>query len=687
MFQKRSCFVRYVTWIALILKTFAKVPTRGLNVVFGSETEGQQNQPCLLLQVECEEEIANHVYRDSIPSSWKCQAEGQDVVNAGASPSRQHVLLEIEGIDLVFASNTDIQSGVTTLLAIGGIVEDHKLKIFPENRLIFGTYNSRSNVFRKSRVKRQQINAYSGYAQSTGTKTVLAVRVKTKDAEPTARMPEISDNIFGTSGDIVNLRSQIAGCSHGKMRIEMARNSGTGCNNDPAYTYFRVFGDGNIGDCSYFEERDNSTDYCRLFGAEPDAVGSTADSACCICGGGTEQKFSSSEILNGVIEIALDLTVAEDDCFALEEEAINVLESKFDGIELYTMFDHVMLCLPPGTQRYGSTSWRAYAYINHYLQVYHDDWCNYPKTQVHEMSHNLGLAHAWISVDRGFEETVMGSGFRVDEGPIRARVCFNPSKSYQLGWYDDKNVEIYPASENWRGNIVGVGNYDPSRNNAVVVIKIAGLPGSEDYYIGFNHAIGYHIGTSFGVNKVKIVRQGTGFAQSWMEALLGAGESHVISDYLGGDDHLMIRVVEIDESDSAFLEIFTYRVDDICDDFDDFLLKANDMDVSCGYFAENAQVGCSIDGVQVGDCSGIPCMARDACCHCGGGSRVIHFPTSLPTTAPTPTTPTALVPQEKSRSKGHWFVVVMFCMIVICLLALLVKFAASVDLRRRIEPY
>eukprot|EP00980_Cylindrotheca_fusiformis_P008450 scaffold1786_cov138-Cylindrotheca_fusiformis.AAC.8 len=692
MIPFRSRFLRNIAWVAFALSILVETSANAVpnpdslkNAAGWEGTGRQQTNPCLLLQVEWEvqnEEDENPIPEHSHFASWKCQMRGKDAT-ADGRPDRHHVLLDIEGLDMVLAANNSIQSGITTLFAEGAILEDRKLRISPENSLSFGTYKSLSpqdNVFRTGRLGGQY--TYAHYSPTIGSKTVLAVRVKTRDGEPTAGMAEISDSIFGTSGDIVNLKSQMEGCSYGKLKIEMANGNGVGCTNDPAYTYFRVFGDGNIADCSYFEERDNSTDYCRMFGDEPDATGRSPNIACCICGGGMKQAFNTNEIVNGVIEIQLDLTIAENDCFSIEQEAVNVLEAKFDGIELFTMFDHVMLCLPPGTKRYGVTTWRAYAYIHHYLQIYHDDWCTYPKTQVHEMSHNLGLAHSWISQEIGFEETVMGSGFRIDEGPIRAKVCFNPSKSYQLGWYDDKSIQLYPETETWTGKIVGVGNYDPSREDAVVIIKIAGKPGSDDYYIGFNHAIGYHIGTSVGVNKVKIVRQGMGFAESWMEALLGSGESHIISNYLGSENHLMIRVAEIDEKDFALLEIGTFRIDDPCEDSIDFVLEANDTGSACDYFVVNEQVGCPLKGLQLGQCSGRPCTAREACCHCGGGSRVILFPSSFPTMAPSITPSTVDFIHEEEKRPVRWFMIITFWLVLAAMIAMLLKLGVSAASRR-----
>lgn len=56
-----------------------------------------------------------------------------------------------------------------------------------------------------------------------------------------------------------------------------------------------------------------------------------------------------------------------------------VTQAELDLGNLRNQYDHVMLCLPPGT----SGGWIAYAYINWYLSVYNDNWCNYPSAQMH----------------------------------------------------------------------------------------------------------------------------------------------------------------------------------------------------------------------------------------------------------------------------------------------------------------
>jgi hypothetical protein len=54
----------------------------------------------------------------------------------------------------------------------------------------------------------------------TVTKTVLVLRAVANDTTTSASESELSDDIFGTSGDALNLKSQYASCSDGKLQFQ-----------------------------------------------------------------------------------------------------------------------------------------------------------------------------------------------------------------------------------------------------------------------------------------------------------------------------------------------------------------------------------------------------------------------------------------------------------------------------------
>ncbi len=63
-------------------------------------------------------------------------------------------------------------------------------------------------------------------ASTTGTKTVLVVRVTASDASTSASKSLLSNRIFGTTGDSVNMASQFSACSHDKLNFTPATGSG-----------------------------------------------------------------------------------------------------------------------------------------------------------------------------------------------------------------------------------------------------------------------------------------------------------------------------------------------------------------------------------------------------------------------------------------------------------------------------
>jgi hypothetical protein len=66
------------------------------------------------------------------------------------------------------------------------------------------------------------------------------------------------------------------------------------------------------------------------------------------------------------------------------------LKSEF-GTNVENLADFVMYCLPPGTMHKYDI---AYAWMNGFQSVYNDEVCSHVSAQMHEVGHNLNLAHS-----------------------------------------------------------------------------------------------------------------------------------------------------------------------------------------------------------------------------------------------------------------------------------------------------
>lgn len=281
-----------------------------------------------------------------------------------------HAYTDIQGIEFVLAANPNIVSGETLLYGVGAVIEDHLLVITPNTELKFDTYRHSTGT-----VGRRKLTT------STGNKNVLVVRVITTDAQPTANAAEMSDSIFGTNGDPVNLKSQYEGCSANQITITPATGTGTACADDPNFLGFFQFGTGSYADCdwfTFFMASDSTT--CATYGNRADLGGGaeTGNNACCACGGGTTTSYNNN-VVDGVFELNVAVAASSLTSSQLEEAALNELEAQFQSSNLENQFDLVILCLPPGTT---DGSWVAYGYILGYVSVYNNDACLYPSVQM-----------------------------------------------------------------------------------------------------------------------------------------------------------------------------------------------------------------------------------------------------------------------------------------------------------------
>ena len=218
-------------------------------------------------------------------------------------------------------------SGDTEIALTGRVVGSKiKLKMLPQDKGKDGkTLNQgNSNGYGLAKGKNKRGLEEDRRRLTTGTKTVLALRVVAPDSSTTSDEATISDEIFGTSGDAINLSSQYAVCSYDQL---------------------------------IFEPFNGATS-------------------------------TGEQITNGVATVEITENVNGADDGTIRNAITNAGNSKFGNMQ--SQFDYVMQCLPPGT----NGSWIAYAYVNSWLSVYNDNWCNYPSGQMHEIGHNLGLAHS-----------------------------------------------------------------------------------------------------------------------------------------------------------------------------------------------------------------------------------------------------------------------------------------------------
>lgn len=343
------------------------------------------------------------------------------------------------------------ESGVTTL---HGDVTIKNGKLFIKGNPSFGRRNNNAN---KNRGR---------HLSSTGDKNVLVLRVQALDGATSSSEDELTDNIFGTFGDVFNLKTGYIGCSYDQLKF-----------------------------------------------------------------------LPTADHSNGVYTVQVSQNLASSTMSQVENAVIAAATTALGDLE--SQYDYVMICTPP------VSSGLAYAYINWYLSVYNDNWCNSPSAQMHELGHNLGLAHSGEGTAAYADQSgMMGYSYSADEGPV---MCFNNAKNWQLGWYSDKHATASPLTTSWTGDLVGISDYLAAGSNTVV-LKVVG--GADDYYVGYNRRSGINSGTVEGGNQVTIQmrQQGTGYAASTLVAKLSSGDEYKIVNFGGTNRDVIIRVTGIDIS-------------------------------------------------------------------------------------------------------------------------------------------
>jgi outer membrane biosynthesis protein TonB len=190
------------------------------------------------------------------------------------------------------------------------------------------------------------------------------------------------------------------------------------------------------------------------------------------------------------------------------------------------------------------------------LSVYNDDWCNYPSGQVHEVGHNLDLEHAWEANEEYEDQTgMMGVSYSEDS----TKMCYNPAKSWQLGWYEAKRISVdFSSRGSFNGKLIGITDYqDAGSDGKYVNVQLTSPDRADDIFLGFNLDAGINSGTKEGRNQVTVTSQVTD-DKSDLLAQLGSSGSYTISNFYGGEN-LIVKVQSIDLNvNPPFAEVDIY---------------------------------------------------------------------------------------------------------------------------------
>jgi hypothetical protein len=137
-------------------------------------------------------------------------------------------------------------------------------------------------------------------------------------------------------------------------------------------------------------------------------------------------------------------------------------------------------------------------------------------------------------------------------------MCFNPVKSFQLGWYSDQTKTLDPPTTgHFRANMNGVDDYGKDKSK-LIVVKINDGSKGRDYYIGYNHADGINSGTVEGGNMVWVGwrPQGNAYMESKLLKNLNPYDTYSISNFRNSGKSLLIRFSSKVSDGEAIVDIY-----------------------------------------------------------------------------------------------------------------------------------
>ena len=178
-------------------------------------------------------------------------------------------------------------------------------------------------------------------------------------------------------------------------------------------------------------------------------------------------------------------------------------------------------------------------------------------THRHIFRHNFGFGHSGGLDGSSYSDHtgMMGNPLYKDD---IGGMCYNAAKTWQIGWYNDRKMQLNPLDEvsDWSISfqMVGIANYqNEATSNLPVSVKLETNLGT-DYFVAFNRATGVNSDNDEADDEVTIVKvtggDGESQSQSYLKATLLAEEEYTIAGIGGTDRNITVKHVSTDKTNS-----------------------------------------------------------------------------------------------------------------------------------------
>jgi hypothetical protein len=134
--------------------------------------------------------------------------------------------------------------------------------------------------------------------------------------------------------------------------------------------------------------------------------------------------------------------------------------------------------------------------------------------------------------------STQGLSYDLTDAP---QMCFNPSKSWKLGWYSGQRGVFDGSRNSQTYSMVGVVDYDDSDNSKRVVVKIVS-GGQANFYIGYNRKSGFNGGTQEAGDQIVVVVAEDSYKGSNLIGKLSVGgQKMLVQNYKRTGKDLVVR--------------------------------------------------------------------------------------------------------------------------------------------------